>query len=79
MTESRIDNPVTRAIRIPTRKNAISAMCAHCVGCTSSLQGNGFTDNLEAGFRASIAQCSATHCPLWDWRPFRSKEATDAP
>jgi hypothetical protein len=67
-------NPVTRNLQKTGRKAAIDAMCAYCMGCTSSLQGNRFTDHLEAGFRTAIRDCSAPHCPLFPWRPFQGRE-----
>lgn len=42
------NNPVTRNLKKTTRKRAIEAMCAHCMGCTSALQGSGFKNHLEA-------------------------------
>jgi len=68
------NNPVTRNLKKTTRKRAIEAMCAHCMGCTSTLQGSGFKNHLEAGFRASIANCTASHCPLYQWRPFQAAD-----
>ena len=62
-----ITNPIARAEEKPTRGNAIAAMCAHCVGCT--------TDRLETGFRDSIRDCSSRDCPLWSWRPFAGRAA----
>lgn len=61
MTEN---NPVKRNCAKTTRKRAIDAMCAHCVGVTAAEQGKGFSDHLEPGFRASIRHCTVTHCPL---------------
>ena len=55
-------NPVLRAQNKPTRKNAINAMCAYCVGCTES--------DLEAGFRQLIKDCSSYRCPLHNYRPY---------
>ena len=64
-------NPVTRGLQNPTRKNAINAKCAECMGCTSALQGDRYADHLEPGFRTLIAECSAPSCPLWTWRPYQ--------
>jgi len=75
MTRQREMNPITRAVQKPSRKHAVNAMCAHCVECTASLQGNGLTDHLEAGFRVVIRNCVATHCPLHSWRPYQKKES----
>ncbi len=69
----REDNPIKRYYAKPTRKNAINAMCAHCMGCTSSEQGYPSGDHLEAGFRTEICNCSAPACPLWDFRPYQVK------
>lgn len=60
-----INNPISRAEKTPTRGNAIKAMCAHCVGCT--------TRHLETGFRDAIRDCSAGQCPLHRWRPYQVK------
>lgn len=67
----RESNPVTRNCQGTTRKKAVEAMCAQCMGVTSSLQGDGFTDHLEASFRTNIRDCASTHCPLHAWRPFQ--------
>lgn len=64
-------NPIKLSHQKPTRKNAINATCAACVGCTATEQGNGLTDHLEPGFRGLIRECSASHCPLHAWRPFQ--------
>jgi len=56
-------NPIARFRANPTRKSAIHAMCAHCMGCT--------VDSLEAGFRADIRDCASKDCPLYDFRPFQ--------
>ena len=55
-------NPIRRYLKNPTRKNAIHAMCAHCVGCDSNHQ--------EPGFRQSISACTVKACPLYRYRPF---------
>ena len=50
-------NPVERFFALtPSRKRAIEAMCASCMGCTE--------DHLEEGFKSEIRNCSAPHCPL---------------
>ena len=64
-------NPVRRNCLKTTRKKAIDAMCAHCMGCSSSLQGDGYTNYLEPGFRGFITHCTARGCPLYPWRPFK--------
>ncbi|MBG56801.1 MAG: hypothetical protein CMK46_00750 [Porticoccus sp.] len=59
-------NPVKRALIRPTRKNAIDAMCAQCLGCTK--------DHIESGFRESIRDCTAPHCSLFPFRPYQVKK-----
>lgn len=50
-------NPTERIFALtPSRKRAIKAMCASCMGCTK--------DHLEEGFKSKIRNCSAQHCPL---------------
>lgn len=63
-------NPILRYDRRPTRKNAINAMCAHCMGCTR--------EELEVGFRNDVKNCASTECPLHRFRPFQSKGEVDA-
>lgn len=58
-------NPVLRyknAVK-KTRKEAIHAKCASCMGCTEN--------SIEKGFRSEIAKCSCHDCPLYEFRPFR--------
>ncbi len=58
-------NPVLRyknAVK-KTRKEAIHAMCASCMGCTGN--------SIEKGFRSEIANCSCHNCPLYEFRPFQ--------
>ena len=43
---------------------AINAMCFQCMGCT--------TDHYEPGTREEIRDCSAIHCSLWCFRPYRA-------
>ena len=64
-------NPIKRYYTKPTRKNAINAMCACCMGCMSSEQGNGQDDHLERGFRTEIRSCTALACPLFMYRPYQ--------
>lgn len=59
-------NPIARFRANQTRKNAIHAMCAHCMGCTD--------EAIEAGFRADIAGCTHTKCPLYSFRPYQRGE-----
>ena len=70
---NREDNPIKRYYAKRGRKNAINAMCAYCMGCTSVEQGNGQIDHLEQGFRTEIRHCSASACPLYDFRPYQGK------
>jgi hypothetical protein len=74
----RNDNPVSRFFALLTngkksRKAAIDAMCAHCMGCTAKEQGYRAEDWIEPGFREQIRTCSAPGCPLWEFRPFRGE------
>lgn len=55
-------NPIARAQNKPTRKNAINAMCAHCMGCTET--------HLERGFKQLIGECGSHNCPLHPYRPY---------
>ena len=60
-------NPVERFFALPpSRKGAIEAMCASCMGCTK--------DHLEEGFKSEIRDCSAQHCPLHLLRPYQVSE-----
>lgn len=59
-------NPIRRAMRKPTRQNAINAVCANCIGCTEN--------HLEEGFRTLIQDCTAPTCPLFSWRPYQRKK-----
>lgn len=65
-------NPMVRNLGNKTSlRAAIDAMCAHCMGCS--------TDEIEPGFRDDIRNCSAPGCPLWNFRPFQTKEKGTAP
>src|SRR6185295_16071475 len=61
-------NPVVKFFANPTRGQAIKAKCAECVGCT--------VERIEPGFRATIRDCASNDCPLWKFRPFQRKPAT---
>lgn len=56
---------------------AINAMCASCVGCSAQLQGKGFRDHVEAGFRDTIRQCAVFACPIHHLRPYQNKGDTE--
>lgn len=60
-----ITNPILKYKSVPTRGNAIKAMCAHCMGCTK--------DHAEPGFREAIRDCTSPDCPLYAFRPYRNK------
>ena len=60
-----ITNPILKYKEVPTRGNAIKAMCAYCMGCTA--------ESTEVGFRESIRDCTSPDCPLYAFRPYRSK------
>ena len=49
-----------------SRKAAIDAMCAHCMGCS--------IDSVEPGYQAAIKHCQSEACPLWRFRPYRLME-----
>ena len=66
-------NPIKRYYAKPTRKSAINAMCAYCMGCTSVEQGNGQENHLEQGFRNKIKYCTSPACSLFDFRPYQDK------
>lgn len=63
-------NPIVRLRAHPTRKKAIDAMCAHCMGCTD--------DEIESGFKRLVRECTSHRCPLWQFRPYQTKEQKDA-
>lgn len=55
-------NPIIKSRENHTsRARAIKAMCAHCMGCT--------TDRIEPGWLNEVRNCSAPHCPLYNFRP----------
>ena len=63
-TLMRNHNPVERFFALaPSRKRAIEAMCASCMGCTH--------DYLEDGFKKEIRNCSSQSCPLYLFRPYQ--------
>lgn len=72
---NRNHNPVRRHFDLAaagkaTRKSAIHAMCAHCMGCTAKEQGYG-PDHIEPGFREQIRNCSSGGCTLMQYRPYQ--------
>ena len=66
-------NPIKAYYAKPTRKYAINAKCAECMGCEADEQGYGREDHLERGFRGEIRNCTAPACPLYDFRPYQGK------
>ena len=48
---------------VPSRKRAIDAKCAGCMGCTK--------DHLEEGFKNEIRNCSTPDCSLYLFRPYK--------
>jgi hypothetical protein len=58
-------NPILKNMLSPSRSNAIKAMCCHCVGCT--------LETLEQGYRNHIRNCTASHCPLYKFRPYQEQ------
>lgn len=60
----RIHNPVSRFFNLKaTRKAAIEAKCAQCMGCTQ--------DSIETGFKSDISDCSSYDCALRQFRPYQ--------
>lgn len=72
-----INNPVTKcfAAEKPSWRLSINAFCATCMGCSSELQGPGYAEHMEQGFRHMIRDCPSTACPLHHWRPFQEKKS----
>ena len=63
-------NPILRYMENPTsRKAAIDAKCAECVGCTP--------DHLEKGFKESISSCSSYSCLLHGFRPYQWEKSLE--
>ena len=65
-------NPILRYMENPTsRKAAIDAKCAECVGCTP--------DHLEKGFKESISSCSSSSysCLLHGFRPYQWEKSLE--
>ena len=64
--QSNLKNPILKALNNPkSRSAAIAAKCCDCVGCD--------LNHLEPGFRTTIRECEAYHCPLHSFRPYISK------
>ena len=60
-------NPVARLYdHASTRKRAIEAKCAECMGCTK--------DHLEDGFKNEIRNCTTLACALYFFRPYQTCE-----
>jgi len=59
-------NPILKYRAKPGLRAAVTAMCAHCMGCTD--------ESIEAGFRKDVRECSRTVCPLWAHRPYQTKD-----
>lgn len=49
-----------------SRKAAIDAKCAHCMGCS--------VDSVEPGYQEAIKHCRSEACPLWRFRPYQLME-----
>jgi hypothetical protein len=57
-------NPVERFFALPpSRKRAIEAMCASCMGCTKG--------HIEEGFKKQVRNCSSQTCALYCFRPYQ--------
>ena len=48
----------------PTYKRAITAKCCECMGWEENAV-------QPAGLRADVRDCTAKHCPLWEYRPWQ--------
>ena len=63
-------NPFLRSDRDSgSRKKAISAMSAHCMGCTREEQ--------EPGWRDDVRNCKSVGCPLWRFRAYQRGAANE--
>ena len=63
-------NPILKAKEMGnSRRFAINAMCANCMGCTVS--------SIEQGFRNNIKNCTSTQCPLYSFRPYQVDDSDD--
>ena len=60
--KTKVTNPVVKNIQSPSRKNAINAMCAQCMGCDA--------DSAEDGFRNLIRDCQSVNCAIYSFRPY---------
>ncbi len=59
-----VSNPILKAKANPnSRRYAINAKCADCMGCTA--------ESMEAGFRKNIKECTSTSCSLHSFRPYQ--------
>lgn len=65
--ESTIEhNPMVRARgNTKSLRKAVDAFCASCMGCT--------VDHYEPGFKQEIRNCTATGCPLYNFRPYKKE------
>jgi hypothetical protein len=50
-----------KAVSGKSRKTAINVFCLHCMGW-------------DHGAREAVAECSATGCPLWVYRPYQDDD-----
>lgn len=63
-------NPIEQFQKNPSSKKfAIKAKCAECMGCT--------LDHLEKGFKESISSCSSYSCPLYELRPYQREKSLE--
>lgn len=72
MTEraAKVSNPILKAKEFPnSRRFAINAKCAECMGCTQT--------DIEPGFRKNIRECTTTSCALHSFRPYQHGEETE--
>ena len=65
-----MSNPILKAKSMPnSRRFAINAMCAQCMGCTET--------HIEPGFRKDIKGCASTACPLFAFRPYQDEDVVE--
>lgn len=61
--KKRVLNPAARFAEKPTLRRAVAAMCFRCVG-----------SGYDSTWRNDIKRCSIQDCPLWQYRPYQSKD-----
>lgn len=56
-------NPAARFAEKPTLRRAVGAKCYECVG-----------SGYDSTWRNDIRHCQIDSCPLWQYRPYQSKD-----